>query len=229
MTVQLFDLSLDLDLALRSQGGDPAKMRPALRNMTAAMIERAHTLLTPAVAYDVFGIAEVRHERLVISPRVSIKSARLAGTLGNAKQIAVAVCTIGPQLEEAVSAMFMNGQQAEATVLDGVGSAAVEELAQRACRLFEDMARSHGLTTSVPFSPGDPDWPLEAQRDLLDLVGAEQIGVSLNDSFLMHPLKSLSLVVGIGENLTASGSACDYCTLREVCRYRQTSDVKRDA
>ncbi len=229
MTTRLFDLTLELDLALRGQGGDPAKARPALRELTAAMIERARPLLIPAVAYDIFDIAEVRHERLVLSPRVSLTSARLAGALGGAKQIAVAVCTIGPQLEEAARAMFMDGQQVEATVLDGVGSAAVEELSQRTCRMFEEMARERGLTTSIPFSPGDPDWPVEAQRNLFDLVGAEQIGVTLKDSYMMYPLKSLSLVVGMGENLSAQGSACDYCSLHDVCRYRQVSSVERQA
>jgi hypothetical protein len=221
MTTRQFDLTLDPDLVLRSQGGDPTKARPALRAMAAAMTERARPMLVPVVACEIFDIAEVRHERLVISPRVSLKSAALAQALGGAKQIAVAVCTIGPQLEEAVHAMFAAGEVAEATVLDGVGSAAVEELSQRACRMFEDMARERGWTTSIPFSPGEPDWPLEAQRDVLDLVGAEQIGVTLSDSYLMRPLKSLSLVVGMGEKLSTGSSPCEFCSLNEVCRYRE--------
>jgi hypothetical protein len=219
MPTQSFDLTLELDLVLRSQGGDPARARPTLRAMAAAMTERARPMLAPAVAYEIFDI-EVRHERLVISPRVSIKSARVAQAMGGAKQVAVAVCTIGPQLEEAVGAMFTAGQAPEATVLDGVGSAAVEELSQRACRMFEDMARVRGLMTSSPFSPGEPDWPLEGQRDLFDLVPAEEIGVTLTDTYMMHPLKSLSLVVGVGENLGVGGSPCEFCSLNEVCRYR---------
>ena len=221
MPTQSFDLTLELDLVLRSQGGDPARARPALRAMAAAMTERARPMLAPAAAYQILDIAEVRHERLVISPRVSFKSPRLAQALGGAKQMAVAVCTIGPQLEQAVGAMFTAGQALEATVLDGVGSAAVEELSQRACRMFEDMAREHGLMTSSPFSPGEPDWPLEDQRELFDLVPAEEIGVTLTDTYLMRPLKSLSLVVGVGENLSAGGSPCEYCSLNQVCRYRE--------
>ena len=221
MPTQSFDLTLDLDLVLRSQGGDPARARPALRAMAAAMTERARPMLAPAIAFEIFDVTEVRHERLVISPRVALKSARVAQALGGAKQIAVAVCTIGPQLEEAVGAMFAAGQQVEATVLDGVGSAAVEELSQRACRMFEDIARRRGLMTSSPFSPGEPDWPLEGQRDLFDLVPGEEIGVTLADSCLMRPLKSLSLVVGMGENLSVGGSPCEFCSLSQVCRYRE--------
>jgi hypothetical protein len=220
MPTQRFDLTLELELVLRSQGGNPKRARPQLREICVAMTEQARPLLTPAVAYEIFDVLEVRHERLVISPRISLRSPRLAKILGGARQIAMAVCSIGPQLEEAVHAMFAAGQPVEATVLDGVGSAAVEELSQRACRMFEDIAHDHGLTASGPISPGEPDWPLEAQRDLLDLVAAEEIGVTLMDSYLMHPLKSLSMVVGIGQNLSA-GSSCEFCSLKDVCRYRE--------
>jgi hypothetical protein len=75
--------------------------------------------------------------------------------------------------------------------------------------------------TSIPFSPGEPDWPLEGQRELFDLVPAEEIGVTLADTFLMRPLKSLSLVVGMGENLSAGSSPCEFCSLSQVCRYRE--------
>jgi hypothetical protein len=221
MATRRFDLTLELDLVLRSQGGDPRRARPQLRELAEAMTERARPLLTPAVAYEVFDVMEVRHEQLVISPRVSLRSPRLAKASGGAQQIAVAVCSIGPQLEEAVRAMFAAGEYVEATVLDGVGSAAVEELSQRACRMFEDFARERGLTASGPISPGEPDWPLEAQRDLLDLVPAEEIGVTLMDSYLMRPLKSLSMVVGIGKNPSAGGSPCEFCSLKDVCRYRE--------
>lgn len=224
MATQLFDLTLDLDLALRGQGASPVRARPPLRELAAAMIERARPLLTPAVAFEIHDVLEARHERLVISPRVSLRSLLLASTFGDAQSIVIAVCTIGPQLEEAVRAMFAAGQLVEATVLDGVGSAAVEELAQRACRLFEDMARERGLGTSAPLSPGSSDWSLEAQRELFDLVSAEEIGVTLNDSFLMYPLKSLSMVIGMGKNLSAKGGPCESCSLSDVCRYR---DVKR--
>jgi hypothetical protein len=151
--------------------------------MAAAMTERARPMLAPAAAYEILDIAEVRHERLVISPRVSLTSPRLAQALGGAKQMAVAVCTIGPQLEQAVGALFAAGQAVEATVLDGVGSAAVEELSQRTCRMFESIA--------------------------------------LTDTYLMRPLKSLSLVVGMGENLSVGGSPCEFCSLNQVCRYRE--------
>ena len=221
MTVQTFELTLDLAQVLRSQGGDPARARPALRRVVAEMTERARPMLAPAVTYEIMDVQGIRHDRVMLSPRTSLRSPTLASALGGAQQLVVAICTIGPQLEEATHALLSAGQAVEATVLDGIGSAAVEELAERACELFEDIAREGGLKTSAPFNPGAADWPLEAQRDVFDLVAAKEIGVQLTDSLLMLPQKSLSLVVGLGEHIQAGGEPCDYCSLKEVCRYRE--------
>ena len=225
MPIKTHELALDLDLVVRSLGSDPERARPRLRRLCATMIERARSLLAPTVAYEIVDLQEVRHDRLVLSPGVSLKGPRLVSVVGGAEQVAVAVCTIGPDLERAVSALFASGRPAEATVLDGVGSAAVEELSQRACREIGSIASKRHLTTSIPLSPGDPDFSIEEQHTLLSLSHAETMGVTLNDSFLMQPLKSLSMVVGIGRDLTSGGSPCEVCTLKDVCRYRAMRDV----
>jgi hypothetical protein len=46
--------------------------------------------------------------------------------------------------------------------------------------------------------------------------------VTLSPSGLMQPLKSVSLVVGLGQaGELSSGRACDVCTMRETCRYKE--------
>jgi hypothetical protein len=44
--------------------------------------------------------------------------------------------------------------------------------------------------------------------------------VTLNDSFLMIPRKSISMVLGIGSIPFTAGRPCDFCGLRETCRYQ---------
>lgn len=221
MLIRQYDLALELDLVLRSQGGNPAQARPALRKLCAGMIQKARPLLAPTAVYEILDIQEFRHDRVVLSPRMSLHSPRLVQALGGAQQIAVAICTIGADLEQAAGAMFAAGDFVDAAILDGVGSAAVEELSQRVCREIEGLAKQNGLSTSIPLSPGEPDWPVEAQQDLFDLLPAAEIGVTLTESYMMRPLKSLSLVMGIGHDLASGGSPCDHCSLSDVCRYRQ--------
>jgi hypothetical protein len=68
-------------------------------------------------------------------------------------------------------------------------------------------------------------WPLEeAQKQLFALVDASEIGVTLEPSGVMQPLKSLSLALGLGQNLDTDGCTCDYCTMRETCRFREAGE-----
>ena len=44
--------------------------------------------------------------------------------------------------------------------------------------------------------------------------------VTLTDSAMMMPRKSLTMVVGAGPEMITGGKTCDFCSLREVCRYQ---------
>jgi hypothetical protein len=65
-------------------------------------------------------------------------------------------------------------------------------------------------------------WPVEqGQPQIFDLLNAGEIGVQLTESMMMIPRKSLSLVLGVGRELIAGGRTCDYCSMKETCRYRE--------
>jgi hypothetical protein len=64
-------------------------------------------------------------------------------------------------------------------------------------------------------------WPLAvAQKQLFTLVDSSLVGVQLTESAVMLPLKSASMVLGLGANITVQGEPCNFCNLRETCRYR---------
>ena len=55
-----------------------------------------------------------------------------------------------------------------------------------------------GESLVARYSPGYADFPLAAQRELLALLDApRKVGVSLTDSLLMVPSKSVSAVIGV--------------------------------
>ena len=62
---------------------------------------------------------------------------------------------------------------------------------------IKELAEQNGFNVTPRYSPGFGDWPLPVQRELADLCEADQIGIQLNDSFLMSPRKSVSAVFGL--------------------------------
>jgi hypothetical protein len=224
-----WEITLSVDDVLRAQAADPAAIRlrrPSLIKVTEQSINLGKALLQPLVLYETYSVKDFVHERLnLVSDAANSTNAHLSGALiaqhlAGAQQVIVMLCTIGSALDETMSSLF-NSDPLSAMALDGVGSAAVESLGIQACNYFEAQARSNALNTSMPLNPGMVGWPVEeGQLQIFTLLESEQIHVSLTDSCMMIPNKSLSMVLGVGKELSSTGSSCDYCSLKGVCKYQ---------
>jgi hypothetical protein len=146
---------------------------------------------------------------------------RIGGTWGAIEHVAVAVCTIGEALEVRVSALWEARELALASMLDSVGSGAVESLAE----YVNDLLCQQGLPAlrvTNRISPGYGDWDVEDQRRLFRLCAADAIEVRLNEACVMTPGKSISLMVGAGPDARVDHyfSQCARCWMPD-CAYRR--------
>jgi len=222
-------LRLTVDDVLRAQGADPDAIRirrPSLVKSTEEAIAIGVPLLHPRVLYEKYTVKGLLHERLELYSNSSsngksfLSGQLIAQHLARAQMIVVIVCTIGNELDEHVSSLFKI-DPIIALALDGVGSASVEMLAIQACNYFEAQAKADGLNTSMPLNPGMVGWPLEqGQPQIFTLLESDDIYVSLTESCMMTPNKSLSMVLGIGQDVSTIGSSCDYCSLKGICKYQ---------
>ena len=90
----------------------------------------------------------------------------------------------------------------DSLILQAIGAAMIENLMDSAeNEIRKELAEGESLTPR--YSPGYGDFPLDAQRALLDLLDTpRRIGVSLTGALLMTPSKSVSAVIGITPSLT---------------------------
>jgi hypothetical protein len=218
------ELQIDADAVLRGQGADPAVLRvrrPALVNLAEQAIQEGLPLVRPRVVYKTFEVQAVRHDRLVLAGGRQLTGKLIARHLAQALQVHVLLCAIGSALEGFADEKW-SSSAVFGLALDGVGSAAVEALANAACRHLEDQALESGWKSSIPLSPGMVDWSVEeAQPQIFRLLEDEALEVILTSSFIMVPRKSLTMVVGVGPDMSITGRTCDYCNLRDVCRYQK--------
>lgn len=219
------DWSLDLtpEDVLRGQGADPAQIRSRRPSLLAAAewaLQEGLPLLEPAVQVQEVAVAGLRHERLDLAGGKALTGQLIVQHLAGAARVTVCLGTIGDQLETVASGV-MPGDPLLGLALDGLGNAAVEQLATRLCSRLENQARSQGLETSLPLSPGMLGWPVDpGQRQLFSLLDPAALGVRLTDSLMMVPAKSLTFVVGFGQRLAYQGRTCDFCSLKDTCRYQ---------
>jgi hypothetical protein len=220
----LTDLKVEFTLAdvWASELGGRAP-NPSLLKMGEEVYAEAVSLIAPAALFDLFPVGRVMHNRIVLENGRVLRGADVSRFLAPARQVIVGMATLGPALEKCASRYFAQRERARGYLIDCIGTAALSRLVQELCgRLETTVAVESGYPMGFPISPGDGGWPLDEQRILFELAPAERIGVTLTDSFVMLPKKSISFVIGLGPNIQtgAEGSQCDYCSVRDTCRYR---------
>jgi len=145
----------------------------------------------------------------------------VAGQLRDAQSVVILVCTVGNPIER-LSLQYLESDPLHSLALYGVGSAAVESLSVAACHYFREQAAQQGLLTTIPITPGLEGWPIEqGQPEIFHIVNAAAIGVDLLPSFTMRPIKSTSLMIGMGTHIDTSGGICYFCSKYSVCAFQQ--------
>jgi hypothetical protein len=218
-----FRLSLEETHVLQGQGIDPTRARPAVVATAQSVLDEAHALFAPAAIYTTLPVSDFQHQRVTLESGAVFEGPLVARTLAGATEVALAVCTAGPAVDERVSALFAAGDSVRALALDGAGIAAVGQVARMAVERVCDEASARGLRTGIRAKPGQEGWPIRQQRVLFDLLPAEEIGVRLTTNCLMVPRKSISFVIGLGPEMQADAVACDFCSKRERCQWRLES------
>jgi cobalamin-dependent methionine synthase I len=217
------ELELEMSFILWCQGDDPSgHLLPREQTeLNRQLLAQAHELLKPAILYGLFPIREIREQAVVLDGGATFRGRLLADRFGLAREVALVLCTIGDEVEAQVSAYRQREDEVRAALLDGIGIAAIGELADKAHQLIQEVAAEKGWKASAPFQPGQIDWPLEDHKIFFELLPAEKLGLELNSSHLMAPGKSVSLAVGLGEEMLplAMERACNYCPLRDECRF----------
>lgn len=218
-------LSLKTNEVLRREGfKEYSKIRPEIKSLILELlagVKKAH-LLEPTVAYELYSVTEVTSSQVSLEGNSVVRGSLLPSIFPEVKELAIAVGTIGPKLEKQVTEYSNGGETLRGMLLDGIGSAAVDTLAQEACELITGEASARGQQVSSPVNPGMPDLPITEQWRLLKLAKAHEIGVSLTSSGVMVPRKSTSMVIGIGPQMKTwtRAEVCARCNLRKTCPYR---------
>lgn len=173
--------------------------------------------------YRIFPIVQVTEETVDFG-FTCIHSRNLAKNLKGCGQAAFLAATLGSGIEHLLW-KYNRLQVSRAVVLQAVAVEAIEKYCD-ACEeeilaaLSRDGQGSYYLRPR--FSPGYGDLPLEFQREFLQILETpKKIGVTLTDSLLMMPSKSVTVIIGISrEDSHCIRQGCESCTHTD-CAYRR--------
>ena len=137
-----------------------------------------------------------------------------------ADTLAVFALTLGNRISEKINRLAVSKDIALAGTLDATASVAADAGAAYCEQLFfEGLPRKVKIAGEVhvlSYSPGYCGWHVSGQKQLFRFLKPEQVGIELNEQYLMTPIKSVSgvLVAGAGEvhYFEPRWSFCETCT-----------------
>jgi len=148
---------------------------------------------------------------------------QVCGYIKESTQAALFLCTAGEDFTRMTNALNEQGDIMEAYILDAIGSLTVENAMDKIQENLRLSFITSRLKISNRYSPGYCNWPLTDQKALFELIGDNPVGITLSDSCLMTPRKSVSGIIGIGKNLKHQEYGCKICS-NTTCMYRKILD-----
>ena len=128
---------------------------------------------------------------------LTLHSRDLGRNLAGCTKVALVAATIGPQVDTLIR-RHSSTNPVYASILQATGAMFIEEVVDLVNTEIKKIAEAQGLKTKPRYSPGYGDVPLEVQKDFFRLLPCTRIGLTLMDTLIMAPEKSVTAFVGIG-------------------------------
>lgn len=222
-----FKLDIDKDAVFRYQGYNRKKVKEPNQNIlqiTKEEIRRGYNLFKPQGIYSLIKIINFTSKgRINLEDELIFRfSKSVINQLKGASHLLVGVVTIGDFLEKKVFELFSQGEYPQALALDAVGTVAVEDFSREVRKLAHQEVKEQGFKTSRHFSPGYGGWEVSQQDIIFKSIPADNIGVRLTEGYMMLPQKSLSWIIGVGEEMIISSEEDNNCgnCQSKCCNYK---------
>ncbi|CAK7030797.1 vitamin B12 dependent-methionine synthase activation domain-containing protein [Bacteroides fragilis] len=148
----------------------------------------------------------------------------LGHLLEGSVHFAIFAATAGLEFQSYYDEMKRQDDMLSLFILDTMGSCIVEKAGDLMEQHLGEIISPHQHTAR--FSPGYCGWTLNEQQNIFHILGRHPCNIALADSFLMYPLKSISGVIGIGDQVNERKYGCDICNLK-TC-YKRKNKKKYD-
>lgn len=187
--------SIDKSETLRYMGVR-ARITPELEALSEKGIRRVTDTAVCRGCYARVPVETLNEAHLTIAGE-SIESHHLARLLRECNEVFLMAATVGVQVDRLIRATA-SISPAECLAIDAAGSAAVEWVCDKLNEHLLQLANTEGKTLCKRFSPGYGDVPLEYQKSMSKLLNLPlNLGITLSDSLMMFPTKSVTAIIGI--------------------------------
>jgi cobalamin-dependent methionine synthase I len=219
----LSELNLNVSLIEKIIGNNQDESQAVFRDLMSEVLRESELICNIRAEYVVFQDIRFNNmeKTLEINDLVFQIRKIIYGQIKKSDSVAVFLCTAGEDIGIRSRNAMKEGDLLTGYMYDVAGSVIVEAAVDLMQNELEKSVISSGKKITNRYSPGYCGWDVADQHKLFKLVPGNFSGIRLTDSALMDPIKSVSGIIGIGENVRLNPYTCIKCDSKN-CIYRNT-------
>lgn len=190
-TFSSIPINYDMIYAYASIKDNVSKFKPDIDNLLSEVINK----LTYKVCYTSLPIVK-KGETLDLGFYKST-SKNLNERINSCSEVIIFASTIGIEIDKLIK-KYNHLSPLKALLLQAIGTERIECLCNAFCSFMESEYSLLSKSLKPRFSPGYGDLPLTMQKEIFNLLNCPKfLGLTLNDSMLMSPSKSVTAIIGV--------------------------------
>ena len=202
MNINLNEIIPEKMEVFASQGVDPAsKTVHKLQGILGESFDLFTSLAEPVSITSAIGIKDF--EALYHGQGKNAGDNVLMHIYPRAENLAMFAITLGEKVSTKIEDLFAQNDYPMGYMLDSIASLAADKGSEILEEQFLAKLKAENLATDdtrvLGYSPGYCGWDISGQKKLFDYLEPGKIGITLNNSYLMTPLKSVSGVLVAGD------------------------------
>jgi hypothetical protein len=216
------DLKLTVNQIESFMGYKSGESHEAIAEIISGLLMEAEAISQIRAEYRIFDSVHFDNDTksLAIDDLVFDIRKIVYGQLTKSDSIAIFICTAGEEIGKRSREAMKGGDLLKGYVYDVIGSEIVEAAADLMQDELEKSVQGSGRKITNRFSPGYCGWDVAEQHKLFSFFPYNYCGIRLTPSALMDPVKSISGLIGIGENVKRLPYTCSLCDMKD-CIYRK--------
>lgn len=171
------------------------------------------------------GRREEKQIPLLCIAGMEIRSRSLSRNLRGCENVYLMAATLGIGPDRLIARASVT-HMSRAVILQAASAAMIEAWCDEVNQRIIKEAAAQGLYCRPRFSPGYGDFRLEYQQDFAQILRMQkEIGVSLTESLLMMPSKSVTAVIGVtAQKQGCVLHGCEVCEQAPHCAFSRNGD-----
>lgn len=173
----------------------------------------------PRHIHGVYDVSVSGNKVEFLGTSLVIESKDLSGLLSESEKCIIIATTLGIEIERKLK--YLSANDLELGILyDAISAGYIEGYLDEVNRGLKEQFNKEGYHLTMRYSPGYGDVELKHQKGIIDILHAyKRIGLTINDSHLMIPRKSITAIIGLQSSpILKKINKCESCSLKNECK-----------